>query len=108
MTRVFARDDIEGQVKLVLQLVLPLLHKIARCDDQTPLQVTTNNQFLDQKPGHNGLAGTGVIGKQKPQRLTRKHFTIYGGDLMWQRLDAGAVNCKVGIKEMSEPDALGL
>ena len=44
-----ARDDIEGQVELLLQLVLPLLDKVARRDDEAALQVAADDQLLDQE-----------------------------------------------------------
>ena len=63
---------------------------------------------LIRRPGHDGLAGAGVVGKQEPQRLTREHFTIDGSDLVRQRVDPRAVDGEVGVEQVREPDALGL
>jgi hypothetical protein len=59
-----ARDDVEGQVELILQLILPLLDKVARCDDEAVLQIAADDQFLDQKARHDGLAGAWIVGEQ--------------------------------------------
>jgi hypothetical protein len=58
-----ARNDIEGEVELLLQLVLPLLDETARRDDEAALQVATNDQLFDEEPGHDRFAGAGIIGK---------------------------------------------
>jgi hypothetical protein len=104
----FMGDDVEGQVELVFQLVLPLLDKVARCDNEAALKIAANNKLLDQQARHDGLASAGVIGKQEPQRLTRKQLTVNGRDLVRQGVDARTVDREVGIEQVREPDALSL
>ena len=48
-------EDLERQVEAAVKLVLPLLGQAARADDHAALQIAAGNQFLDQKPGHDGL-----------------------------------------------------
>jgi hypothetical protein len=59
------------------QFILPLHHKIAGTDNQATFKVSTDNQFTDEKSGHNGFACSRVISRQKPQRLTRQHGLIH-------------------------------
>ena len=42
---------------------------IAGADDQAALQVPSDHQLLDQQAGHDRLAGAGIVGQEKPQRL---------------------------------------
>src|SRR5207247_133408 len=86
------RENVEGQVKTPVQLVLPLLNEAARADDQAAVQVTADQQFLDEEASHDGLAGAGVVGQQEAQRLARQHLAINRGDLVWQRLNKGGMH----------------
>ena len=65
-----------------VQLVLPLLSKASGTNDETPLEVAAGNQLLDEKPGHDGLAGTGIVGEEETQWLAREHLFVDGGDLV--------------------------
>ena len=89
-----------------VQLVLPLLGEAARADDQAALQVAAGDQLLDQQPGHDRLAGAGVIGQEEAQRLPGQHRLVHGRDLVWQRLDHRRVNRQHGVEQMGEADAL--
>ena len=80
-------ENLEGQVETSVQLVLPLLNETARADDQAAVQVATDQQFLDEEPGHDGLAGAGIVSQQEAQWLARQHLAIDRGDLVWQRLN---------------------
>ena len=100
-----AGQDVEAEPEFVGQLVLPLLDQPARRHHQASLQVAARHQLLDQEAGHDGLAGAGIIGQQKAQRLARQHLAIDGGDLVRQRLDQRRVDRQVGIEKVGKPDA---
>lgn len=72
----------------------------AGADDETALQIATDDQFFDQKAGHDGFAGTGIVGQQIPQGLSRKHRLINRGDLVRQRIHQGGVDGKHRIEQM--------
>ena len=60
------------------------------------------------KPGHDRLAGAGVVGQQEAQRLARQHRLVDRRDLVRQRLDERGVDGQHRIEEMREADALRL
>jgi hypothetical protein len=97
----------KGRWKRLVKLVLPLLGEAPRTDDQAALQVPADDQLLDEEPGHDGLAGAGVVGEQEAQRLAREHRFVDGGDLVRQRLDEGSVHGEHRIEQIGQPDALG-
>ncbi len=101
-------EDLEGQMKAAIQLVLPLLGQAAGADDQAALQVAPGDQLLDEQAGHDGLAGAGVVGQQEAQRLARQHGLVDGGDLVRQRIDHGGVHRQHRVEEMGQADAVGL
>lgn len=57
-----ARQHVESEVKLLFQLVLPLLDKATGRDDQASLKVTADQQLLDEEASHDRLAGAGIVG----------------------------------------------
>jgi nitrite reductase/ring-hydroxylating ferredoxin subunit len=70
-------------------------------------EVTANQQFLDEQPRHDGLAGARIVGEQETQRLPRQHFAVNGGDLVGQRLDLGGTDGEIRIEKIGKPDAVG-
>jgi hypothetical protein len=103
-----ARHDVEGEIELLLQLVLPLLDEAARRNNKATLQVTADDQLLDEETGHDGFARARIIGKQEPQRLPRQHLAIDGRDLMRQRLDPRTVDGEIGVEQVGKPNPLRL
>jgi hypothetical protein len=101
-------ENLEGQVKAPVEFILPLFGQTAGADDQAALQVTADDQFLDQQAGHDRLAGAGVVRQEKAQRLARQHGFVDRGDLVRQRINERGVHRQHGIEEMRKPDALGL
>ena len=95
-------------MKAPVQLVLPLLGEAAGADDEAALEVATGNQLFDQQAGHNRLARARVIGQQEAQRLTRQHRLVDGSDLVGQRLNQRGMDGKHRVKEVSQPDTVGL
>ncbi len=106
--KLVVRHDLERQMKPAVQFVLPLLGEIARTDDEAMLQVAAGDQLLHEQPGHDRLAGTWVIGKKEPQWLARQHLTIYGRDLVRERIDKRSVNRQKRVEEIRESNAIGL
>ena len=100
-------QDVEREVEAAVELVLPLLDQASRADHQAALQVAARDQLLDQQPGHDRLAGAGVVGEQEAQRLARQHGFVHGGDLVRQRLHQGGVHREDGIEEVGQADAPG-
>ena len=54
-------DADASQMKLLVQLVLPLFYKTSRCYNQASFQIAACYKLLNKKTGHNGLSGTGII-----------------------------------------------
>ena len=63
---VLPREYGETQSELLKKLILPLVHKAARGDDEDADGVRPHNQFADVESGHDRLACAGVVGKHKP------------------------------------------
>jgi hypothetical protein len=103
-----AGEDLEGQVELGPQLVLPLLHQAARRDHQAALDVTPQDQLLAEQPSHDRLAGTRVVGEQEAQRLPRQHPPVDSIDLVRQRVEGGDLHRQVRVEQVGERDPLGL
>ncbi len=72
------------------------------------MQVPAGDQFLDQQAGHDGLAGAGVVGQQKAQRLARQHGLVDRGDLVRQGIDDGGVHRQDRVEQVGQPNAMGL
>ena len=81
-------DDLELLAEPPLHFVLPLDRQRSRAEDEDPLDGAAELQFLDQQAGHDGLAGTGIVGKKEPQAWLWQHLKVHGFDLVWQRADA--------------------
>ena len=58
-----AGQDREVEPELVVQLVLPLADEPAGSHDQGAAKVASQHQLLDVEPGHDRLAGAGVVGE---------------------------------------------
>ena len=101
-------QDFEGQVEAAVEFVLPLLGEAAGADDQAALQVAAGDQFLDEQPGHDGLAGAGIVGEQETQRLARQHGLVDGRDLVRQRFDQRGVDGEHRVEQMRKADAMRL
>ena len=98
--------DLERQVELAVEFVLPLLDEVAGADDQAALKVAAGDQLADEQAGHDRLAGPRIVRQQEPKRLAGKHLAVDGGDLVRQRLDERSVDGKQRIKQVGQPDAV--
>jgi hypothetical protein len=93
-------------MELLVHFVLPLLGEAAWTADQTASKISSRNQFLDEKPGHDRLSSPRIVGEEESQRLALQHVAVHGSDLMRQRVDDRRVNCQYWVKEMGETNAL--
>jgi hypothetical protein len=60
---IMSREDVELEIELLAELVLPLLDQAARRDDKAAFEIAAGDQFLDQQSGHDGLAGARIVGE---------------------------------------------
>ena len=59
----------------------------------------------DQQTGHDRLAGTRVIGQQKPQPRLRQHLQVDSFDLMGKSPDPRQAYCEMLIVRVGQPDS---
>ena len=76
------RQNLERQMESPVEFVLPLFSQATGAHNQTPVEITTGDQFLHQQTGHDRLASPGIVGQQESQRLAGEHDVIDGGDLV--------------------------
>ena len=113
-TITFAADEIDrlraenAELKAAIEFILPLFRQTAGADDQAPLQITPNDQFLDQQPGHDGFARPRVVRQQEPQRLAWQHGLVDGGDLVGQWLDQRGMHGQERVEQVRQMDTVGL
>ena len=101
-------QQVEPESELEEQFVLPLLDQSAGGDDQALPDVVAQQQFLDVEPGHDRLAGAGVVGEQEPQRSAGEKLSVDGADLMGQRTDVAGGDREHRVEQPGQRDALGL
>ena len=103
-----AGEDGEPDAELLAQLVLPLLDQATGGDDEAAFHVGAHHQLADEEPGHDGLAGAGVVRQHVAQRLARQHGLVDGGDLVRQRCHVGGVHRHHRVEQIGQVDAVGL
>src|SRR5207245_1522174 len=101
-------QNLEGQVELAVELVLPLLYQHSGADDEATAEVTSDHEFLDEKPGHDGLSGPWVVGQQEAERLTEEHLLVDRRDLVGERVDQRGVHCEKWVEEVGEVNSVRL
>jgi hypothetical protein len=99
-------EDLEGQLELARELVLPLLDEAPRAHDEAAPQVAARDQFLDEESRHDRLAGARIVGEEKAQRLPRQHGFVDGGDLVRQRLDQRSVDGQDRVEQVRQANAV--
>ena len=101
-------QDLEGELELLPQLVLPLLGERAGADHHAAAQVAPDVELLDEEAGHDGLAGAGIVRQEEPQGLARQHLAVDRQDLVRQRHDLGGVDGEEGVEQVRQADAVSL
>ena len=101
-------QDVEREVEAAVELVLPLFDQASGADHEAALQVAPGDQLLDEQPGHDRLAGAGIVGEQEAQRLAGEHGLVHRGDLVGKRFNQGGVDGQDRVEEVSEADAASL
>ena len=56
-------QDVKGQMKTPIELVLPLFGQTARADHEAAMQIAAHDQLLDEEPRHNRFPGARIIGQ---------------------------------------------
>ena len=103
-----AADDLEVLTKLVLHFALPLEAEVGGSDDQGARDEAADLQFLEQQAGHDGFAGTGVVGQQEPDARLRHEVMINGLKLVRQRVHTRDGQRKIRIVLECQRQAHGL
>src|SRR5216683_4371402 len=70
------RENVKGNVKAQVELILPLLHKVAGRDDEAAMEIATNHEFFDEQSCHDGFARSWVVGQQVAQGLFAQHRLV--------------------------------
>ena len=100
-------DDAALQPEQGAKLPLPIAHEPRRRDDQHPANPAPGQHLAHVEPGHDGLAGASVIGKQKAQRLLRQHSLVDRNSLVWKRVDPCSLACERRIELVSVRQTVG-
>ena len=104
-----ALDDKKLLVELLLQFALPLESEVCWTDDTSIRSANPRKlQFSNEQPGHDGLAGTRVVGEQEPDTGELQKVVVDGFELVRQRIDTGNRKAKVRIKLVGDSQRIGL
>ena len=103
-----ALQDDELLVELFLQLALPLKCQVCRADDQDTFGQPAKLQFPDEQPGHDRLAGAGIIGEQEADAGELEQVVVNRLELMRQRIDARDRKAEVRIELVGDAERVGL
>ena len=90
--------DAALQPKQRAQLTFPIAHEPGRRNDQQPADTLAEQHLPDIEPGHDGLAGAGVVREQETQRLLRQHPLIDRNALVRKRVNPGGLARKGGVE----------
>src|SRR5436305_12487463 len=89
-------------------LLGPLLGEAARSDDESLLDDTTEEKLLDEEPGHDRLAGAGVVGEKEADAGQRQQVAVDGFHLVRERVDDAGADGEKGVELMGDTNAFGL
>ena len=65
-SNIASADNTELEMKQRGQFPLPVSHQTGRCNDQNTAEQSAGQHFANIEPCHDRLAGTGIIGQEKP------------------------------------------
>ena len=95
-------------VELLLQLTLPLEGEVCRARHQHPLDEAAQLQLAHQEPGHDGLAGTGVVCEQEADGGYLQQMFVDGFELVRQRVHPRDGEAEVRVELVSDAERMGL
>ena len=107
-TQDVASNDLELLSKLVGQFTLPLNRQVRRCDDQHSLHQPACLEFLQQKPSHDCLAGSRIVGQQKPDAREFQKVAVDRFKLVRQRIDASNRKRKERVVLVGQSQSMSL
>ena len=87
--------------KSVAQLALPVPDQAGGRNDEHAPNEPAREHLADVQPGHDGLAGAGVIGQEESKPRLRQHVVVDGDALMGQRVDAGDFRREGGVEDVA-------
>ena len=105
---VVALDDEELLVELLLEFALPLEGEVGRGHDQDALAHAPELELLDEQPGHDRLAGPGVVGQEEADAGELQQVVVDRFELMRQRIDAGDGQAEIGIELVGDAEGVSL
>jgi hypothetical protein len=71
------------------------------------LEVAAGDELFDEESGHDGFAGSGVVGEEEAEGLAGEHFLVDGGDLVREGFHEGGVHGQHRIEQMCQLDSMG-
>ncbi len=95
-------------VEAVQELVLPLRGERRRHHHQDPVHHPAQLQLLDQEPGHDGLAGPGVVGQHEAQPGLGEQAPVDRLDLVGQPTHPAQRDREQGVVGVGQLDAVRL
>src|SRR5690606_21091567 len=101
-----AGDDPELQAEERGEFALPIADQARGRDDENALHQTARPHLTDVEARHDGLARTGVIGQQEPQRELLEHVFVNGDALVRQRIDLRYLRGERWIEHVAEAKPL--
>src|SRR5262249_54480853 len=103
-----AADDRKLLAKLFLHLSLPLEGETRGRDNECPLYQPANLYFLQEKTGHNGLTGSGVVSEQETNAWHREEVVVNRFKMVWKWVNASDGERKIGIILVGQHESQGL
>ncbi len=95
-----ADDDAEVEPEQGPQLALPVADEPGGRDDQDPSQEAPGEHLADVEPGHDGLAGPGLIAQEKAEAGLGQHVVVDRDPLVGQRVDHRDFGREGGVEKM--------
>ena len=95
-------------VELLQEFPLPLESQVGGADDEYPLHQAPELELPDEKAGHDGLAGAGVVGQQEPDAGQLHEVLVDRLQLVGQRIHAGDGEAEVGVELVGDAQSVGI
>ena len=86
--KIGATQDVKRFLEAVGHFALPLEGKVRGADNEHALDQPAQFEFLDEQPGHNGLARTRVVREEETTASGLQQVVVNGVELVWQRVNA--------------------